>query len=77
MTERPLIELLSRVTLRYYSSQPLPALFAGEDGMTVWKAGRRRTLAALLQRDEALARFEADRHRMETLRRLRAVASNG
>lgn len=75
MTERPLIELLSRVTLRYYSTQSLPALFAGDDGMAAWKAGRHRTLAAILQRDEALARFEADRHRAETLRRLRAVTS--
>jgi GntR family transcriptional repressor for pyruvate dehydrogenase complex len=77
MTERPLIELLSRVTLRYYISQSLPAPFAGEDGMTAWKAGRRRTLAAILQRDEALVRFEADRHRAETLRRLHATTSDG
>jgi DNA-binding FadR family transcriptional regulator len=73
MTARPLVELLSRVTLRHYSSQPLPALFAGADGMQAWKAGRRRTLAAILERDEPLARFEADRHRAETLRRLRAA----
>jgi DNA-binding FadR family transcriptional regulator len=75
MTERPLIELLSRVTLRYYSTLSIPALFAGADGMAAWQAGRRRTLAAILQHDAALARFEADRHRAETLRRLRAVTS--
>jgi hypothetical protein len=45
--------------------------------MTAWKAGRRRTLAAILQRDEALVRFEADRHRAETLRRLHATTSDG
>ncbi len=77
MTERPLIELLSRVTLRYHVTQPIPVLFAGAEGMAAWQAGRRRTLAAILQRDEALARFEADRHRAETLRRLRAVTATG
>jgi DNA-binding FadR family transcriptional regulator len=74
MTKRPLVELLSRVTLRHYSSmRNVPALFPGEDGLRAWKSGRRRILNAILQRDEALARFEADRHRNDTLRRLRLV----
>jgi DNA-binding FadR family transcriptional regulator len=71
MTKRPLVELLSRVTLRHYSGQTIPALFPGEEGLRAWKTGRRRILQAILQRDEALARFEADRHRTDTLRRLR------
>ena len=69
MVERPLVELLSRVTMRHYLTQPPPALFPGADGVLAWKTGRRRTLQAILQRDEALARFEATRHRDEMLRR--------
>jgi GntR family transcriptional repressor for pyruvate dehydrogenase complex len=71
MTKRPLVELLSRVTLRHYSMQAIPALFPGEDGLKAWKSGRRRILDAIMRRDEELARFEADRHRNDTLRRLR------
>jgi GntR family transcriptional repressor for pyruvate dehydrogenase complex len=74
MTKRPLVELLSRVTLQHYGSTwNIPALFPGADGLRAWKNGRRRILDAILQRDEALARFEADRHRNDTLRRLRLV----
>jgi len=74
MTKRPLVELLSRVTLRHYSSmQNIPALFPGADGLRAWKSGRRRILEAILARDEELARFEAVRHRNDTLRRLRLV----
>jgi GntR family transcriptional regulator, transcriptional repressor for pyruvate dehydrogenase complex len=71
MTKRPLVELLSRVTLRHYSGQSIPALFPGVDGLRAWKSGRARILQAILQRDVELARFEADRHRNDTLRRLR------
>jgi hypothetical protein len=39
--------------------------------LRAWKTGRRRILDAILQNDEELARFEADRHRNDTLRRLR------
>jgi DNA-binding FadR family transcriptional regulator len=73
MTRRPLIELLSRVTLRHYAAQKnIPPLFPGDEGTRAWKAGRLRLLQAILRRDAALARFEADRHREDTLRRLRA-----
>lgn len=71
MTKQPLMELLSRVTLRHYSAQAIPALFPGEDGLRVWKEGRRRILDAIAQGDAELARFEAERRRTDTLRRLR------
>ena len=77
MTERPVIELLSRVTLRHYSQKPMPPLFPTEEDVAIWRAGRRRILLAVLQHDEMLARFEADRHRNETLRRLREVMARG
>ena len=77
MVDAPLIELLSRVTLRHYRAAPLPALFPGEEGAAVWRLGRRRALQAILARDEVLARFEADRHRAETLKRLKTVTGEG
>ena len=49
------------------------ALFPGEEGVKAWKTGRGRTVAAILQRDEALARFEANRHREQVLERLRGL----
>jgi DNA-binding FadR family transcriptional regulator len=77
MTRRPLIELLSRVTLRHYSHKPRPPIFATEEDVTIWRTGRRRILLAVLAHDETLARFEANRHRDETLRRLRAMMAKG
>lgn len=74
MTKRPLVELLLRVTMRNYGiTQNMPPLFPGEEGLRAWKSGRRRILDAILQRDEALARFESVRYRNDTLRRLRLV----
>ena len=77
MTKRPLIELLSRVTLRHYSHKPRPPIFATEENVAVWRAGRRRILLAVLAHDETLARFEANRHRNETLKRLRSMMARG
>ena len=71
MVARPLIELLSRVTMRLHVQRRLPLLFRGEEGVAAWKAGRGRILQAILQRDEELARFEAERYRREILDRLR------
>jgi GntR family transcriptional repressor for pyruvate dehydrogenase complex len=77
MVERPLFELLTRVTLRFGTSRPVtepiyrdPAAIAG------WKQGRHRIIDAILARDEALARFEADRsNRQVVLDWLRRQAS--
>jgi GntR family transcriptional repressor for pyruvate dehydrogenase complex len=74
MVERPLMELLSRVTLRHYRTQPLPVIFPGAEGVAAWKNGRHRVLEAILARDTALVRFESERHREEILTRLRALA---
>lgn len=71
MVARPLIELLSRVTMRVNVQRPLPLLFHGSDGVAAWKAGRARILQAILQRDEELARFEAERYRRQIIDRLR------
>lgn len=76
MVARPLIELLSRVTMRVHEQRRLPLLFRGEEGVAAWKAGRGRMLRAILQRDEELARFEAERYRREILKRLRDWEAN-
>jgi GntR family transcriptional regulator, transcriptional repressor for pyruvate dehydrogenase complex len=71
MVVRPLIEFLLRVTLRQYMENPSLIIFAGDEAVAIWKAGRRRVLEAVLQQDEALARFEAERFRQQVLAMLR------
>lgn len=71
MGNRPLIELLARVTAQLQASQAAPPVFAGEEGVAAWKAGRGRILQAILSGDEALARFEATRYRQALVARLR------
>ena len=71
MGNRPLIELLARVTGRLQRNQGAPPVFPGEEGVAAWKDGRQRILQAILNRDEALARFEATRYRQALVARLR------
>jgi DNA-binding FadR family transcriptional regulator len=62
MVERPLFELLTRVTLRFGTSRPATEPIYGDAAAIAgWKTGRHRIIDAILARDEALARFEADR----------------
>lgn len=77
MVNRPLIELLTRVTTQLQLSQPLPMLFRGEEGIAAWKAGRRRVLQAVLDQDEDLARFEAVRYRTGMMARLKRHRGEG
>jgi DNA-binding FadR family transcriptional regulator len=72
MVDRPLIEFLSRATTHQYTGPPSTRLFLGDEDVAVWKFCRRRIMQAVLQQDEALARFEAERYRQEVLLRLRA-----
>jgi hypothetical protein len=48
-------------------------IFTGEEGVAAWKAGRRRILQAVLEGDEELARFEAERYRRRLLSRFREL----
>lgn len=73
MVARPLMEMLSRVTLRLHSHPRSNLVFPGKEGVAAWKAGRRRILQAILDRDEDLARFEAERHRRLILARFREL----
>lgn len=63
MVERPLFELLTRVTLRFAVSQQADGfgVFV-KANRTLWREGRHRIIAAVLAGDAELARFEADRY---------------
>lgn len=61
MVNRPLFELLTRVTLRYSQNRPDAPAVRGAFGAGEWKSGRLRIIDAILRQDAELARFEADR----------------
>ncbi len=61
MVKRPLFEVLTRVTLGFAVSQASRLLDSTNYGIAQWKAGRHRIVAAILQQDPELGRFEADR----------------
>jgi DNA-binding FadR family transcriptional regulator len=67
MVDRPLFELLTRVTLRFAASLPLEGIYRDRIAIAQWKAGRHRIIDAILRRDEELARFEADRSNRRVL----------
>lgn len=70
MVNRPLFELLTRVTLSFSASRPgnMPISELMPEGP--WLAGRRRIIDAILHGDVALARFEANRSNREVLLRV-------
>jgi DNA-binding FadR family transcriptional regulator len=70
MVNRPLMELLAQVSMRFYRSCPIPPIFDGEDGIRAWRRWRHQIIDAILARDSQRARFEAQRHRAYLLRRL-------
>ena len=70
MVERPLFELLTRVTLRFATSRPVTtASIYDAEAMIGWKVGRHRIIDAILARDEELARFEANRSNRQVVLR--------
>ena len=60
MVNRPLFELLTRVTLGFASSRPAELPYRGLLTLDLWREGRRRIIAAILAGDEELSRFEAE-----------------
>ena len=71
MIDRPLMELIARVTMRHCTDHPIPTLYCGADGVALWKTQRHEIVRAILRRDPELARFEAARRRSDLLQRLR------
>jgi DNA-binding FadR family transcriptional regulator len=68
MVERPLFELLTRVTLRFATNRPpTEPIYRDAAAIGDWKDGRHRIIDAVLARDEALARFEANRSNREVV----------
>ncbi len=65
MVDRPLFELLTRVTLRFSVSAPIAPAYRGAIALERWKAGRRLIIDAILRHDAQLARFEANRNNRE------------
>jgi GntR family transcriptional regulator, transcriptional repressor for pyruvate dehydrogenase complex len=61
MVDRPLFEVLTRVTLGIglARGEGRPQMRHGE--VAAWRTGRRRIIGAILRQDPELARFEADR----------------
>ena len=74
MVNRPLIELLANVAMHYYRGSALPQIFEGEDGLRAWAGWRRHIISAILAGDPELARFEAERHRRQLMRRIHKEA---
>jgi GntR family transcriptional repressor for pyruvate dehydrogenase complex len=69
MVDRPVFELLTHVALQLYADAGRQPFF-GTSGIELWKLGRHRVIAAILARDPALARFEAERNRQVLMARL-------
>lgn len=68
MVERPLFELLTRVTLRFSTTRPrTEPIYRDAAAIEGWKAGRHRIIDAILARDGDLARFEANRSNREVV----------
>jgi GntR family transcriptional repressor for pyruvate dehydrogenase complex len=70
MVDQPLVELLAQVSIRFYRSRPIPAIFAGEEGLRAWRQWRHHIIDAILAQDPERARFEAERHRRRLLQKL-------
>ncbi len=75
MVDWPLFKLLTFVTLQVGVTRAGRLLQGGEKAVGDWRDGRRRIIAAILQRDGELARFEADRsNRRAVLGGMKAMA---
>ncbi|WP_442044765.1 transcriptional regulator [Novosphingobium sp. YAF33] len=67
MVRRPLFEMLTRVTLHYASTRASPVVESFGAGVGLWRAGRLRIIAAILDNDPDLTRFEANRQNREVV----------
>ncbi|HEX7856941.1 MAG TPA: FCD domain-containing protein [Sphingobium sp.] len=70
MVDRPLMEMLARVTMQHHASASRFPVYIGTEGTERWKRERHSIIDAILRGDPALARFEAQRRREDILQRL-------
>jgi DNA-binding FadR family transcriptional regulator len=73
MVNRPLTEVLARVTMRIYSDTIQVAFYSGPGGPEVWKTQRRDIVDAILRREPDLARFQGMRRRTYLMRQADAA----
>jgi len=76
MVDRPLMEMLARVTMEHYSVHAHLPIYAGAEGAERWKQERHNIIYAILRGDAGLARFEAQRRREDILERLAIAKSS-
>lgn len=76
MVERPLFELLARVTAHVSRTHNAPTQFPAPGGVEAWVKVRLRMIEAILDGDEVLAKFEAVRYREALLSALDACGSD-
>ncbi len=67
MVDRPLFELLTRVTLHFAAEDAHGRRAGGLVSPAAWQSGRLRIIDAIAARDAALARFEATRSNREII----------
>lgn len=82
MVDRPIFEVLTRVTLSFSGSLASPIFPNSTETQKWWVESRSRIISAILKRDAPLARFEADRgnrrpvmRQVQVLREKRAIDS--
>lgn len=75
MVERPLMEMLARVTMQHHSEGSRFPIYSGMDGAERWKRERHGIIDAILKRDAGLTRFEAQRRRDDILERFARARS--
>jgi GntR family transcriptional repressor for pyruvate dehydrogenase complex len=71
MVDRPMMELLAHVTMRHYTEHPSISFYQGAEGRAEWRRQRHRIIRAILECDEDLAWYEANRRRLYLKRRLK------
>ena len=70
MVDRPLMEILARVTIDRNETVSHAPLYVGTEGAERWKRERHGIIYAILRRDPGMAKFEAERRRDDILLRL-------
>jgi GntR family transcriptional regulator, transcriptional repressor for pyruvate dehydrogenase complex len=69
MVDRPLFNLLTQMALRFSEGRSGDPIYQGLFGVETWSDGRRRIIAAILDNDPELARFEANRNNRVVIQR--------
>jgi DNA-binding FadR family transcriptional regulator len=63
MVDRPLMEMMARMSMQYYATRSGPPIYDGLEGAERWKQDRHAIIYAIMRRDPDLSRFEAQRRR--------------